>query len=322
MSKKFSVIISLLLFFISVEIGYAIPIGPDKYYIDESNLGNEFSLNVYGKEDLDKEQELYFSVVGMKKVGNEHDREFYFVSPEDSNELANHIQLGKTSGTIRPGEVITIPWTIDTTSITKCGTHLAGIMVSNIAQSEMLKDSTINIQKEIISQIHLTINQDKSNCTNEVKLDSFGINQWFKIFNYDHVPFRTILNNSGDYLTKSPKGFIEIFGLGDKVTVEFNSENLDIYPKTERKFENIWIDSEYPHDGSFWDKLMYELTHFRFGRYEARLGVTKNVEQTIVAYDHFWIFPWRIIVVIIGIIASIKIIQKAIISKRSTQSKG
>jgi len=300
-----SIILASFGFFLLQATTFAIPIGPDKYYL-EVQPGEEINetLTIYGKGDLDQEQKLYFSVVGMKKVGQENEREFYIPNPNDTAEPANWINLDFTEEVIYPGSTVILPWVLNTTSTPTCGTNLAAIMVSNTPPETYTNSTTITVKKEIISQIHITFpnNNGIEECKESVKTESFTVNKKIKIFNYDNVPFKTLLKNNGDYITRSPIGFIEIFGMGDKITVNFNEENLDIYPQTTRQFLDIWTDAEYPHNGNFFEKLGYELTHLRFGKYEARLGVTKNVSQDIIAYDSFWIIPWRILLILFTLI--------------------
>jgi hypothetical protein len=313
-----------ILFFLSLTHTInAIPIGPDKYYINPTNQNElEQILYIYGREDLSTEQDLYFSVVGMRKIGDEHEREFYRPNPNDESETANWINLGITQARILPGETITIPWTLDIGDYSGCGTKLAGIMISNSPEAEFERETAIQIQKEIISQIHIDIpGTNNEECLTLLEANKFGVDRFFKIFNYHNIPFKTVISNSGNYLSQSPKGFIEIFGLGDKITIEFNNENLDIYPGSERKFQNIWIDPEYPEDGSFFEKLIYETTHLRIGRYEARLGITKNVEQSIVAYDHFWIIPWRVVSVLLLTILTSILLGRIFRSKTTKDTK-
>ena len=79
---------------------YALPIGPDKYYIEAAPGGtiNE-ELFLYGKNDLDSPQKLYISTIGMRKVGEEHERELYYPDLGNENEPSNWMEI-KTKETI------------------------------------------------------------------------------------------------------------------------------------------------------------------------------------------------------------------------------
>lgn len=298
------VLVALLMLLVSgADKAYALPIGPDKYYIEAAPgeiLDQELFL--YGKNDLDSPQKLYISTVGMKKIGEEHEREIYHPAAENENEPANWIDLKIKETTVNPGETITIPWSITPKDV-GCGTNYAGILISNKPANEEKEGTQLDLQKEIISQVHINIpGKENEECFEGLNTEDFYVNKKIKIFNYDDIPFVTRIQNEGNILANGPKGFIEIHGLGDKITIPFNPDTLDIYPETTRKFENMWIDADYPHSGSFFEKLGFELTHLRFGRYEARLGISKNVESPIIASDHFWIIPWRIIVLILLLI--------------------
>ncbi|MBD3363124.1 hypothetical protein GF362_05370 [Candidatus Dojkabacteria bacterium] len=320
--------ICIFYLFLLITKTYALPIGPDKYYID-GILGEtvEKELTIYGKQDLDQEQKLYISAVGMEKIGEEHERTFYYPDPNDMSEPANWITINKTEGIIRPGDTIVVPWRITIPeSVGECGTSLAAIMVSNKPTEDQQKTSKIDVAKEIISQIHINLpSQEGENCEEILSVFDFYVNKksilGFKIFNYDNVPFVTKLENNGKKLVKAPKGYIEIFGIGDRESVPFNDAELDVYPESTRKFENTWLDEEYPHDGNFFNKLGYELTHLKIGRYKARLGITKNVETQIIAHDTFWIIPWRIVLFILFVFAGGYGISKIANKKKESKLK-
>ena len=301
----FKTLIGISAFSFFIATSYALPIGPDKYYLDgDPGEFIEEQLMVYGRQELAQEQTVYIYPLGMRKVGEEHEREFYVPDPADASDPANWITIGKNEGIITPGDTLIIPWSIEMGSLTECSTNLAAIAVANRPLSaDANAGSTIQIGKEIISQVHIVSEgYTSSDCPQVHSLMDFRVNKVIKLFNYDEVPLLTRIQNDGGVITREPKGFIEIFGVGEKITIPFNDKGLDIYPSTVRKFEDVWIDEDYPREGNFWQKLGYEITHIRIGRYEARLGVTKNVDQDIVAYDHFWIIPWRVIVSLITLV--------------------
>ncbi len=320
--KIFLVISFFIPLFLLLRINpFAIPISPDKYYIDGSNqqeLSQE--LTIYGREELADEQKLYFSVIGMKKFGEEHEREFYIPNPNDDSEAANWVKLKFEEAVIKPGDTIILPWTIKIPDNMECATKTAAIMVSNSLPNPSSNQTVVSVEKQVISQIHINLEDEEGSCIESLSLVDFFVNRKFKVFNYDNIPFSTRIENSGLVLSQNPKGFIEIYGMGDKISIPFNEESLDIYPKTTRKFSNTWIDPDYPHNGNFFQKISYELSHLRIGKYEARLGITKNIDQQIIAYETFWIIPWRITLIlglIIGITALVASRKKSITSHES-----
>lgn len=284
----------------------AIPISPDKYYFDvQFGTVIEDRLLIMGRPELEDRTTLYITPVGMIKEGEEHERSFYLPDVQDPAEPANWITVETPSIEIGPGEEVWVDWKMEPTRYAGCGTNLVALAVTDSPlEREGEEGGVITMRKQLISQIHLTmVATDEGICSeNTVNLEllAFSIDSRFPLFNYDTVPFVTRIRNNGNLISRSPQGYIEVFGLGDKITVDFNPEMLDIYPSTTRRFDNTWIDENYPHEGNFFEKLLYEISHLRIGRYEARLGVTKNADPALVATASFWIIPWRILAVLVG----------------------
>jgi len=302
--EKFIVLVLLFVFctgFVSLNPARAIPVSPDKYFFELStNESKSFSLNLLGKENLTGNQSVFIYVLGMKKTGEENDRQFYIPDPKQENDIANWIELNTNSLDLKKGDVKTVTWSIKNRGLANCGTNLAAIVVSESPRSDLIPGNTVALKNEIISQIHVQI---KSNNNGEcvdlkynTRLIEFSLDSKTNSFDQPQVPFITRVQNEGNLIQRSPKGFIDIFQGGRKIeTIEFNPGSLDIYPNTVRRFENIWVDKNYPYRGNYFDQLVYEIRSPRFGYYEARLGITKNSNPEILSTVSFWIIPWRII---------------------------
>lgn len=311
-----------------VEPVYAIPITPDKYFFDISqDTVIEDRLLIMGRDNIEDREILYITPVGMRKYGEEHERDFYLPNPDDPSEPANWIKVSNSKISISAGEEVYIDWVLIPTKYAGCGTNLAAIMVSDYPITEESPED-IFLHKNVVSQIHLNILQtDEGICDENVvdlELLEFRVDTQFSIFNYDQVPFITRIENHGNLISRNPQGYIDISGLGDKITLEFNPDNLDIYPGTVRRFSDIWIDPDYPRNGSLLDQFLYEISHLRFGRYEARLGITKNVDPPIIETVYFWVLPWKVIIVILSIVIllfSVRKVNKLKTSKRSPDKR-
>lgn len=283
----------------------AIPISPDKYYFDlNTDEEKEFALSILGKENLTTTQTAFIYVLKMQKVGEENDRVFSTPNSADPSDISNWIELSNTQIALNKGDIKQITWKIKNRGAAKCGTNLAAIAISESPPKDQINGNTVAIKNEVITQIHVNIKSGKDgNCDNakfSTKLIDFKLNSNSNIFNIPQTPFETKIENEGDLINRSPKGFIEIFQGGRKVdTIEFNPTSLDIYPGTTRKFENLWTDNNYPYKGNYFDQLIYELKNPRFGNFEARLGVTKNADPQLTSTVSFWIIPWKIISLIL-----------------------
>lgn len=289
-------------------------ISPDKYYIDiKPGETKEFELKVLADARQPDPVTLYIYSMSMTKTGEEDDRDFINPNLNDEAEAANWIKLGVTQVTIEAGDIVSVPFSIKVSQIARCGTNLAAIFVSSspreLSNSNSIDSSTsqVGIKNSIVSQLHISVDEPSKEYCDEVKtkldLIEFSPASVLPIYNYDNISFVTRISNEGNLLSQSPKGYIELFGTGTKITIPFNDEELDIYPGTTRKFTNTWIDPAYPVNGSFIEQFIYEVSHFRFGQYEARLGVTFNVSPKIVSSVYVWIIPWKIVTVVAIILA-------------------
>ncbi len=312
--------IGLLGFFIISAITFssskvkAAAVSPDKYYIETTDSTPiTQKLLVYGNPTSTKPITMYLGVYGMRKVGEENDREFFVPDITNPYEPANWIKLTQSQISVGPTETVEVVWSVTPSEFTPCGTSYAGIVVSENALPtfDPKGESVVSFKNEVISQVHINVTKKKNDdCqNNSVKLGllEFKVDANIPLFNYDNVPFLTRIRNDGNLISVQPMGFIELFGFGEKITIPFNQDALDIYPLTTRKFQNEWIDKDYPHDKGFFDQVIYEATHLRIGQYEARLGVTKNVSPQIVAKATFWIIPWRLILVLLVLLIVILI---------------
>jgi len=305
-SKKIFIILSLIFsIFLFVKTSVkAADISPDKYYIDVNN-GNTIDqkLTIYANPTITTYTDITINVKGFQKIGESNDRNFYDVDPNNQGEAANWIKLDIVSAQIAPGKTLVIPWHLKPNLNVGCGTYLAAIAVNEFPHGQAGNTNKIGINSTTISQVHINIIKYNSklclNTQTNLNLVEFRTNSILPIFNYDNIPFLTRIQNNSSFIAQDPRGFIEMFGIGGKITIPFNSQNLDIYANSVRAFEDTWTDSSYPHNGNFFEILFYELAHFKFGQYEARLGVTNNVTNTIQDKIYIWIIPWRVMLVLL-----------------------
>lgn len=308
----------------------AVPIGPDKYFFDlKENEVKEEILYIYGRENLANVQRVFLYTVGMRKTGEENARSFFKVDPYDESEVANWIQLEKSEVFLKQGDVLKINWTIKRSDKATCGTNLAAIVAATAPLDNIVDGNQVNFKNEVVSQVHVNINRVNGNdCDKNInsgRLIEFKVNKFWNIFDHQDVPFITRIENDGNYILRQPKGYIEIFQYNKKLdTLDFNENGLDIYPKTIRRFDNNWTDPNFPKNGNFFEQLGYEITHFKLGKFEARLGVTKNISPQIVATTDFWIFPWRtllMILIIITVFILYRYIRKRLQKEKSNEDR-
>lgn len=280
-------------------------ISPDKYYINiqDNNSVNQ-KLIIYSTPNQEKKITYRIRPIGIIKIGENNERTFYTPDSAILQDAANWIQVLDAEVSVEPGQTAEVRWNLNVPDNYTCETKLAGLAISEVNTDIANNGNNISINNEVISQIHInTSKNDTENCKyyESLVLQEFKTTQSIPIFNYDNIEFSTLLENRSDYLAKNLKGFIEIFGLGEKEVVEFNDSNLDVYPHSLRRFESTWIDKDYPR-GNFIQEIIYEFTHFKFGMYTVRLGITKNIQTPIVSTINIFIFPIRPILIILVVL--------------------
>jgi hypothetical protein len=132
---------------------------------------------------------------------------------------------------------------------------------------------------------------------------------------YEFLPAKiTVKLHNGGNLHVSPTGTMFIKrGSAQVAAIDFNSEQGNILPGTDREFEMTWNDGfpSYKETGTgnqatkklVWD--FSKIQKLRFGRYTANLVAVYDDGQRDVPVEavvSFWVIPWRILGVIFLII--------------------
>lgn len=292
----------------------AATISPDQYHIDinEQNKTVNNKLTVYASPNQNRDITYTARVVGVRKVGVGNERVFYTPEPSNVNELANWVKIINPEIVIKPGGSEDILWEITSPNKYECKSYLAAISVNQKDQNLSEDGSKVVISSEVISQIIVNLTNDNiDNCNKKTSLilKDFKTTSFLPIFNYDNIEFKSVIENNSSYIAENPKGFIEVFGLGNKITLEFNEQELDIYPNSSRNIYTNWKDPKYPR-GNIFQELIYEITNFRFGIYDVRLGITKNIDTPIIANRRIIIIPWKIFILVFILLTVFFVILK------------
>lgn len=189
------------------------------------------------------------------------------------------IGVTPTLFTLNPGQKQTINYYIQIPPNGSPGGHYAAIVYSpGNKDTEAQTGGLVNTQ--IGSIFYLTV---KGPIKEQASVTKFLTNAFHE---YGPVKILTQIKNMGD-LHISPKGTVTVTGLFFNEKQELAKYN--IFPETARDFENTF------------GKM------FMLGRYKASLvasyGQDNNLPLTATFY--FWVFPWRIAVVIALIIVAV-----------------
>jgi hypothetical protein len=189
------------------------------------------------------------------------------------------IVLDPSTFTLNPQERKTVNYYLRVPkNASPCG-HYAAIVYSPVGQAGA--GSGTNVQAKIGSLFYITV---AGKCVENAQVSKFYVNPFSE---YGPVNVLTQIKNLGN-LHISPKGSITVSGLFYNQSKTLESHN--IFPETARDFVNTFGQT------------------FMIGRYQATLlgsyGVNNNMP--LIASVSFWVFPWRIaLVIILAIIAVI-----------------
>jgi hypothetical protein len=192
---------------------------------------------------------------------------------------ATWIGLDPTTFTLNPQERKTVNYYLKVPqNASPCG-HYAAIVYSPVGSTD--KGTGTSIQTKIGSLFYITV---AGKCIENAQVSKFFANPFSE---YGPVKILTQIKNLGN-LHITPKATITVSGLFYN-----QSENLEthnVFPEAARDFAN-----------SFGQTLM-------IGRYQAVLMGTYGVNNNLplVASVYFWVFPWRIaLVIVLAVIAII-----------------
>lgn len=197
------------------------------------------------------------------------------------------IGVSPSTFTIKPGEKQTINYYIQIPRDAKPGGHYAALVYQpKVDITANATGGVVNTQ--IGSLFYVTVKGPVKEQASFVKFFSNSFQE------YGPVKILTQIKNNGD-LHITPTGNITLTGLFKNSTYAFNDQKKsstpigNIFPETVRDFET-----------SVGSSLM-------IGRYKAVLlasyGINNNLPLTATLY--FWVFPWRLALVIILIIVAL-----------------
>jgi len=205
------------------------------------------------------------------------------------------IGIAPETFTLQPGDKQTIAYYIQVPSNARPGGHYAAIVYSPVVNKGVSgSGSTVNSQ--LGSLFYITVNGP---IKEQALISKFFANPFQE---YGPVKILTQLKNLGD-LHIAPQGTITVSGLFLNQTQNLATHN--IFPEAARDFEN-----------TFGQTLMV-------GRYKAILFASygSNNNLPLMATVYFWVFPWRIALVIV--LAAIALILAALyLRKRREEVSG
>lgn len=194
--------------------------------------------------------------------------------------------------TVLPGKKQVIDYFIQIPKDAKPGGHYAAAIYT--AESKGGQGTGAVVTAQIGTLFYITV---KGPVTERATVTNFFANAFQE---YGPIKILTQIKNFGD-LHIAPKGTINVSGLFFNKIQDLPTHN--IFPETARDFENTVGQN------------------FMLGRYKAVLlasyGVNNNLPLTATLY--FWVFPWRLALIIILVVVSVILGYKYYQKRKGTQ---
>jgi len=182
--------------------------------------------------------------------------------------------------TVKPGERKELQYYLQVPADARPGGHYAAVIYTP-TKTLGVKGTGAAVQTQIGTLFLITVKGPIKEQANVSKFTTKGFSE------YGPITLSTQIKNDGDLHIK-PAAYITIYNMFGKASYTMPLESHNIFPEAARDFSN-----------TFGKKFM-------FGRYKAELvgnyGASNNLPLT--AMVTFWVFPWKIAILIILIIVA------------------
>ncbi len=254
--------------------------------------------------ETNERQAYYASVQNFVASGEEGQQTF--LEETEKLGLVKWIGLEKSSVTLDPGKSANFKWAINLPKDAEPGGHYAAMFFSTQPETAQNKAVGVGGRVGVLFLINVA-----GNVKEEATIESFQTvigedpqtavpATWT-----DRLPvgFELRIRNSGSVHFK-PTGVIRISSmLGKSQTVQVNPNDGAVLPDTIRKIRSSWGPRGLP-KGGFFQELKNEWEGMAFGRYTAKVDAKFGLSnQTLSAETSFWVFPWRLGIVSLVVLA-------------------
>lgn len=215
------------------------------------------------------------------------------------NALSAWIDTSEETIALVPGESREVHFTIHVPEIAQPGGYYTALLFA-----ENTTVGQVSVNSQIGALVFLTVTGEA-----QVQGSLIAFDAPKKIVFHLPEHFSTRIANSGQ-TTLKPSGSIVIENMlgQESANLNFNTQSARVLQNSTRHFETIWQKVELPSGTS---ELVAEWKNFGFGPYRATLALNLEPnEQVINAQTTFWVIPWQLIALSIGLILIIILLAK------------
>jgi hypothetical protein len=218
---------------------------------------------------------------------------------DDPKNMSNWISLPEGAITIKPMDWQNVIYKLEIPKNAEPGGHYAAAFFSpNDSGNE---SGQVSVDYKTGSLMLLNVSGE---VRQKGSLKDFLLKNGRKFYEYAPVGFEVFIKNEGNVHFR-PGGNVGINNMFGKKVGEFpiveTETGGNVLPSSTRKYDLIWekiSDDDLPQ--GFFEAAIFELKHFRFGKYTATLAAIFPGGETGAKNVSFFIIPWQLLSIIIG----------------------
>lgn len=262
------------------------------------------SITILNTQEVDTE--YYVGIMGFQPKDDTGTPEFY--TPETgSHELANWILFEDTSFVVPALSASEVPFKVIVPDDVISQGYFAAITVSP-APTDVVASNGAIIEAKTASLVFLTVEGET--------VEQLALLDFTSVSRLSDLPFRSYqfrVQNQGN-VHVTPAGSLKVTGLfGQTISnVDANPEEGRVLPDSTRAFE---ITQENPLK-SWYDTVAFQLSHLAIGPVTATLDLNYGESGTIQSSLSFWLFPWQLMVTLLGLLLALFILHQFLRRKR------
>lgn len=289
-----------------VALSYALTISPARLEVASDpgqTVTKEFTL--VNEQDID--QVFYTSVENFEAQGESGTPNFI----RSQEGLASWVSVAEKI-TLKKGEKVEIPFSINVPQDADTGGHFAAIFLSTVPPSTNGGDVAVGakVGMLVLLRVNGELREGGGVLSFGLKDDSFFVTKL-------PVQFMYRFNNSGNDRV-NPAGDIELRNtIGIKTdTINANPSVGNILPGSTRRFEVRWGDEEpLPSSALFLDHVGYEARNFAFGLYSATMNLSFGATGQSSSKIYFFVFPWHLMLVVFVSLVVVLFVLRSLIKR-------
>lgn len=257
--------------------------------------------------ETDGDQTYYTSVEAFDSQGESGTPNFT-LSKEG---LPSWVTVGEQF-TLKKGERLKIPYSINIPTDAEAGGHFAAIFLST--QPPSADGTQVSVGAKVGMLILLRV-------TGAVKeeggLKEFDILEKSSFLTSIPVNFFFRFRNDGNDRVK-PEGDIVIKNMigGEVARLPANKSEGNVLPGSIRRFDIVYGEHKAPEpSAAFFDHVKYQREHFAFGLYTASLSLTFGNSGSDAASVKYIMFPWHLITVVVVVLLLVVAVLMLLVKK-------